>query len=140
MEIGAVNTGLYDSFNNGVYRAGFAITQPAYIKAVSDVFASLDYIERRLETRSFLAGNQPTEADVCAFVTLVRFERADYGLFKTNLKCWHDYPDFRSYLQRIYDPPGIAETVSPGPIKAGYYSIRALNPAGIVPAGPATPW
>jgi len=140
MDINAVNARLYDSFNNGVYRAGFATTQSAHIKAVTDVFASLDYIERRLEARKFLVGDQLTEADVRTFVTLVRFELAYYGLFKTNLKRLRDYPNIRSYLQRIYDLPGIAETVSPEHIKAGYYSIRALNPSGIVPAGPATPW
>ena len=140
MEINAVNARLYDSFNNGVYRAGFATTQSAYIKAVTDAFASLDYIDRRLEARKFLVGNQLTGTDVRTFVTLVRFELAYYGLFKTNLKRLRDYPNIRSYLQRIYDLPGIAETVSPEHIKAGYYSIRALNPSGIVPAGPVTPW
>jgi putative glutathione S-transferase len=32
--------------------------------------------------------------------------------------------------------PGIRETVSIDHIKRGYYSIKALNPNGIVPAGP----
>jgi putative glutathione S-transferase len=140
MEINAVNERLYDHFNNGVYRAGFATTQTAHIKAVTDVFASLDYIEQRLETRDFLVGDRLTEADVRAFVTLVRFDLAYHGLFKTNLKRVSEYPYISEYIQRIYALPGIDETVNADHIKAGYYSIRALNPSGIVPAGPATPW
>jgi len=139
-QIDSINKRLYDRFNNGVYRAGFATTQIAYEKAVKDVFDSLDFIERQLEGQYFLVGNQITEADIRAFVTLVRFELAYYGLFKTNLKHLNDYPNIHAYVQRIYTLPGIAETVNPEHIKAGYYSIRALNPSGIVPVGPATPW
>ena len=39
-------------------------------------------------------------------------------------------------MQRILALDGIAETVSLDHIKAGYYSIKALNPEGIVPVGP----
>lgn len=139
-QIDEVNERLYHKFNNGVYRAGFATTQVAYEKAVKDVFASLDFIEHQLDDRDFLAGKQLTEADVRAFVTLVRFDLAYYGLFKTNLKRVQDYPSISAYIRRIHDIPGIAETVSHDHIKAGYYSIRELNPTGIVPVGPATSW
>lgn len=139
-EIDEVNTRLYDRFNNGVYRAGFAETQAAYEQAIREVFDSLDYIDQRLNGQDFLVGDQLTEADVRAFVTLVRFEPAYYGLFKTNLKHLRDYPRIVAYMQRLYALPGIAETVNPEHIRAGYYSIRELNPSGIVPAGPLTPW
>ena len=139
-EIDAINDRLYDRFNNGVYRAGFATTQVAYDKAVQDVFASLDFIEQRLEGHDFLVGDQLTEADVRAFVTLVRFDLAYYGLFKTNLRHVRDYSNISAYIRRIYDIPGIGETVDPEHIKTGYYSIRALNPSGIVPTGPAITW
>lgn len=140
VEIDAVNTRMYDHFNNGVYRAGFATTQTAYSRAVTDVFASLDYIEQKLEGRKYLVGDQLTEADVRAFVTLIRFDLAYYGLFKTNLRRVQDYQNISAYLQRIYRLPGIASTVNPEHIKAGYYSIRALNPSGIVPVGPTISW
>ena len=39
-------------------------------------------------------------------------------------------------MARILRLPGVAETVNLDHIKAGYYSIKALNPTGIVPAGP----
>ena len=34
----------------------------------------------------------------------------------------------------------MAETVKISHIKAGYYSIKTLNPNGIVPLGPDLPW
>ena len=34
--------------------------------------------------------------------------------------------------------PGVAETVNIDHIKAGYYSVKALNPTGIIPLGPAS--
>jgi putative glutathione S-transferase len=39
-------------------------------------------------------------------------------------------------MERILCLPGVADTVNIDHIKAGYYSIKALNPTGIVPAGP----
>jgi len=139
-EIDTVNDRLYEQFNNGVYRAGFATTQLAYDNAVNDVFKSLAYIEQRLDGHDYLVGDRLTEADIRAFVTLIRFDMAYYGLFKTNLKRVQDYPTIHAYVKRIYDIPGMAETVNPAHIKAGYYSIRALNPSGIVPMGPTMPW
>lgn len=35
---------------------------------------------------------------------------------------------------------GVRETVNLDHIKRGYYSIKALNPTGIVPAGPELAW
>ena len=123
-----------------MYRAGFATTQIAYDHAVADVFDSLEFIDRRLDGQDYLVGNRLTEADVRTFVTLIRFELAYYGLFKTNLKHLGDYANIQDYVRRIYNLPGIAETVNEQHIKAGYYSIKALNPAGIVPAGPEKLW
>lgn len=139
-QIDEVNKRLYHKFNNGVYRAGFATTQRAYERAVIDVFESLDFIEQQLSKQDFLVGNTLTEADIRVFVTLVRFDLAYYGLFKTNLKRLHDYPNILAYMHRIYKLPGIAETVNPDHIKDGYYSIKALNPSGIVPIGPTVLW
>ena len=39
-------------------------------------------------------------------------------------------------MARILRLPGVRETVNLDHIKAGYYSIKALNPSGIVPRGP----
>jgi putative glutathione S-transferase len=46
-------------------------------------------------------------------------------------------PNLSAYVRRIKALPGIDATVNSTHIKHGYYSIRALNPNGIVPLGPA---
>ena len=135
-QIDALNAEVYDSLNNGVYKAGFASTQGAYDEAVAGVFKMLDALEDRL-TGDFLFGDRFTEADIRLFVTLIRFDAAYHGLFKTNLRCIADYPRLQAYTERVLRLPGVAGTVDIDHIKAGYYSIKALNPTGIVPVGPA---
>ena len=135
-EIDAWNDRLYASLNNGVYRAGFATTQQAYETAFHDVFKALDEVEAHISTRPFLVGDSLTEADIRLFVTIVRFDLAYYGLFKCNHKRIADYPALSDYLRRLLAIPAISDTLDADHIKQGYYSIRALNPTGIVPLGP----
>ena len=45
-------------------------------------------------------------------------------------------PYLHAYMKRVLALPGIAATVKLDHIKAGYYSIKDLNPSGIVPVGP----
>ena len=140
-EIDALNDAIYPTLNNGVYRAGFATTQTAYEQAFAEIFACLDSLEQRLsDARPYLHGDQFTETDIRTFVTLIRFDAAYHGLFKTNLRRIADYPNLQAYMLRILNLPGIRETVSIDHIKRGYYSIKALNPLGIVPVGPALDW
>ena len=135
-QIDALNARIYDGLNNGVYRAGFATTQEAYEEAVTEVFACLDELERQLAGKSYLLGERITETDWRAFMTLIRFDVAYHGLFKCNLRRVKDYPRLSAYLKRLYDVPGVAETVDFHHIKRTYYSITRLNPTGIVPKGP----
>lgn len=136
-EIDALNARLYDRLNNGVYKAGFSSTQAAYEEAVAAVFATLDELESRLaDGRAYLFGDRFTETDIRLFVTLVRFDPAYHGLFKCNLRRLAEYRHVSAYTDRIGALPGVAATVNLNHIKAGYYSIKALNPSGIVPAGP----
>jgi glutathionyl-hydroquinone reductase len=136
-EINALNERIYPSLNNGVYRAGFATTQIAYEEAYHGVFGMLDELETRLaDGRPFLTGETFTEADIRLFVTLIRFDAAYYGLFKCNRQRLADYAALSAYMRRVLDLPGVRETVSIDHIKRGYYSIKALNPNGIVPLGP----
>lgn len=138
--IDTLNDRIYPSLNNGVYRAGFATTQIAYEEAYHQVFAMLDELETRLgDRRRFLLGDRVTEADVRLFVTLVRFDVAYHGLFKCNLRRVADYPALFDYQARMLALPGLRETVSIDHIKRGYYSVKALNPTGIVPLGPQLP-
>ncbi|WP_437891717.1 glutathione S-transferase family protein [Phytobacter sp. V91] len=135
-EIDRLNSEIYPKLNNGVYRAGFATTQVSYQEAVQDVFSMLDRLEQHLSTAQFLCGGQLTEADIRLFVTLVRFDAAYHGLFKCNLRKLSEYPNLDRYLREMLAIPGIRETVNIDHIKQGYYSIKALNPNGIVPQGP----
>lgn len=135
-EIVQTNERLYANFNNGVYQAGFAGTQKAYDEAVLRVFDTLDWMEAQLSSSTWLVGEQLTESDIRAFVTLIRFELAYYGLFKCNLRPLSAYPAVIAYLVRLLQIPAFAASVRADQIKAGYYSIKALNPGGIVPAGP----
>lgn len=133
--IDALNARIYEPLNNGVYKAGFAVTQDAYDEAVQQVFETLDDLEDRL-TEDFFFGDRPTEADIRAFVTLIRFDAAYHGLFKTNLRRIADYPRLSAFMVRMLNLPGVRETVNMDHITRGYYSIKALNPKGIRPVGP----
>ena len=138
--IDALNAEVYGSLNNGVYRAGFATSQVAYEEAFVAVFATLDTLERRLERGPWLMGDRLTEADIRLFVTLARFDAAYNGLFKCNLRRIADHANLSAFLARLIAIPAFRDTFSLDHIKGGYYSIKALNPAGIVPLGPELGW
>jgi putative glutathione S-transferase len=135
--IDEVNDRVYNSVNNGVYRAGFATTQEAYEEAFDELFASLDWLDDRLATRRYLLGDDITEADWRLFVTLVRFDAVYVGHFKCNLRRVADYAHLSGYLRDLYQHPGIADTVDFDHIKRHYYVTHPqLNPTRIVPKGP----
>ncbi|MEA5126276.1 glutathione S-transferase family protein [Xanthomonas floridensis] len=136
-QIDAINARVYDTVNNGVYKAGFATTQQAYEDAVTPLFASLDWLEARLSQQRYLCGDTLTEADWRLFTTLVRFDAVYVGHFKCNLRRIADYPQLSGLLRELYQMPGIAETVNFQHIKGHYYQSHAtINPTGIVPMGP----
>jgi glutathionyl-hydroquinone reductase len=136
-EIDALNAVIYDTVNNGVYKAGFATTQEAYEDAVKALFATLDELETRLSTQRYLVENQLTEADWRLFTTLVRFDPVYVGHFKCNLRRIADYPNLSAYLRDLYQHKGVRETVNFTHIKHHYYRSHAtINPTGIVPLGP----
>jgi len=136
-EIDRFNARIYDTVNNGVYKAGFATTQEAYEEAVMPLFDTLDWLEDLLGSRRYLAGDLQTEADWRLFTTLIRFDAVYVGHFKCNLRRITDYPNLSAYLSDLYRTPGVAGTVDMRHIKRHYYeSHRGINPTGIVPKGP----
>ncbi|BFM15306.1 glutathione S-transferase family protein [Maricurvus nonylphenolicus] len=136
-KIDTVNARVYDTINNGVYRAGFATTQAAYETAFYQLFDALDWVEGILTTQRYLTGSHITEADWRLFTTLVRFDAVYYGHFKTNRQRLSDYPAISGYIRELYQLKGIAETVNFDHIKTHYYASHlSINPTGIVPLGP----
>ncbi|MBR8830287.1 MAG: Glutathionyl-hydroquinone reductase YqjG [Chroococcopsis gigantea SAG 12.99] len=128
---------IYQPINNGVYRAGFAQSQEAYEEAIEQLFSALDYWDNILSQKAYLCGEQLTEADVCLFTTLLRFDPVYYGFFKCNLRHIWDYDNLWRYLKVIYHYGGIKETCNMTHIKHHYYrSHPQINPSGIVPVGP----
>ena len=136
-DIDKLNAWLFETVNDGVYRAGFATAQRAYEAAARRLFASLDDLERRLGDRRFLFGGAPVESDWRLFVTLVRFDAVYYGHFKCNVRRILDYPNLYGYLRDLYQYDGVAETVNFDHIKRHYYYTHDdINPTRIVPIGP----
>ena len=140
-EIDTVNDFVYHRINNGVYKAGFATKQEVYEEEVTSLFAALDQMEERLAGQDYLVGNRLTEADIRLFTTLVRFDSVYFGHFKCNLKPLTAYPKLWAYTKRIYQLPGIAQTVNFDHIKRHYYgSHKTINPTGVIPMGPTLDW
>ena len=136
-EIDTVNARVYDTVNNGVYKAGFATAQDKYEEAYNALFDSLDWLEERLSSQRYLVGGRLTEADWRLFTTLIRFDAVYYSHFKCNRQRISDFPALSAYVRDLYQVPGVAETVDINQIKRHYYvSQRTINPTQIVPVGP----
>ena len=138
--IGDVNGRIYDTFNNGVYKAGFATTQSAYDEAVVPLFETLDWLEGRLGSQRYLMGDRLTEADWRLLPTLLRFDSVYHLHFKCNRKRIIDYPHLWAYTRELYQVPGIAETMHLDHIVRHYhYSHETINPNRIIPIIPINP-
>ena len=137
LEIDALNARVYDTLNNGVYKAGFATTQAAYEDAIGPLFSTLAMLEERLTSRRYLCGSAITEADWRLFTTLIRFDAVYVGHFKCNRRRIVDCPNLWGYLRDLHAQPGVAATVDFSHIKRHYYeSHPTINPTGITPLGP----
>ncbi len=133
----ALSSHIYETVNNGVYRAGFASAQKSYDRACLELFAALDGLEERLASRRFLFGSRIVESDWRLFCTLVRFDAVYHGHFKCNIRRITDYPNLQGYLLDLYQQPGIPETVNIPHIKRHYYFTHDdINPTRIIPLGP----
>ncbi|TKB80664.1 MAG: glutathione S-transferase family protein, partial [Nitrospira sp.] len=108
-EIDALNTFVYETINNGVYRAGFATAQRPYEREVRNLFEALDRLDARLRDHRYLFGPRVVETDWRLFVTLVRFDAVYHGHFKCNIRRIVDYPNLFGYLKDLYQVDGIAE-------------------------------
>jgi putative glutathione S-transferase len=135
--IEAVNSQIYDTFNNGVYKSGFATTQSAYDEAVGALFDTLDWLEDHLSRNRYLTGDRLTEADWRLFPTLVRFDPVYHLHFKCNRNRLVDFPNLWAYTRELFQVPGVAETVHLDHIVRHYhFSHDTINPHRIVPINP----
>jgi putative glutathione S-transferase len=140
-EIDELNGRIYESINNGVYRAGFARRQDAYEEAFEELFAAFEWLEGLLSERRYLAGDRITEADWRLFPTLVRFDEVYNLHFRCNRRRLVDYPSLWAYARELYQWPGVPETVAMDQIKRHYYTTHdELNPKRIIPVGPGYDW
>ena len=158
-EVDRIIEEIYEPINNGVYRAGFAKTQAAYDEAVDELFDALDGWDDVLADQRYLAGDRLTEADVCMFTTLVRFDQVYHTHFMCNKQFIHQYDNIWPYLQDLYQTgrhdrregpqdgrtrskttrasPGVADTVRMDHIKEHYYTTHPdVTPSRIIAAGP----
>lgn len=136
-----VNSRIYDTLNNGVYRSGFARSQSAYDDAVSKLFGTLDWLEDRLGRNRYLMGGRITEADWRLAVTLFRFDLVYHTHFKCNRNFIREMPALWAYARELYQWPGVAETVHFDHIVRHYhYSHESINPFRIVPINPVLDW
>ncbi|MEP1538811.1 MAG: glutathione S-transferase C-terminal domain-containing protein [Paracoccaceae bacterium] len=140
-EIDVLNARIYNGLANAVYRAGFATTQKAHAEAVTDVFATLDWLETLLSARRCLVGDQITEADLFLFATLVRFDSVYAPLFRCTRRRLTDYPALWAYARDLYAWPGIAATFDFDANLRGYFwNDTDTNPHRIVPELPDVDW
>ncbi|MCW5834495.1 MAG: glutathione S-transferase family protein [Labilithrix sp.] len=136
-EIDATLDAIYEPYNNGVYRAGFATKQSAYEAACADVFALLDRQEEVLAKQRYLCGDVFTEADVAFFTTSLRFDLVYYSHFKVNVRRLQDYPNVWGFVRDVYQMPAVKPTCDLDHIKVHYYwSQTTVNPHRVVPLGP----
>ena len=127
----------------GVYTIAGAENQAAYDLATGQLFGFLAELEQMLsEGGPFLLGGSVTIADVLAFTALVRFDPVYAPLFRIGGKRLADFPALTALVERVYDIPGIAETVRFDHILAHYFdSDWSIPPRrGIVPALTEMPW
>jgi glutathionyl-hydroquinone reductase len=140
-EIDALNTLIYHTVGNGVYKAGLAAGQAAYEEAFDALFTTLSALEERLGRRRFLLGDQISEADVRLYPTLARFDAVYHTLYKCNLRRLIDYPSVWGYARDLYRLPGFGDTTDFDQIKRHYYQTQDwINPTRIVPKGPYVNW
>ena len=71
-EIDTTNEWIYNEFNNGVYKAGFATSQNEYEKNATFVFNALEKINDKLGQSTFFHGDFVTETDIRIFTTAIR--------------------------------------------------------------------
>ena len=151
-QIDETNDWVYNDINNGVYKSGFATTEDAYTKAVTQLFKSLDRAEEHLSSQSksgpYFWGKSLTESDIRLFTTVIRFDPVYVQHFKCNIRDIRSgYPAIHTWLRNLYwgnKNAGVedlnrafSDTTQFEHIKKHYTkSHKQINPFSITPVGP----
>ncbi|KAF2162654.1 hypothetical protein M409DRAFT_68954 [Zasmidium cellare ATCC 36951] len=140
-EIEATNEWTYNDINNGVYKSGFATTQEAYEKAVTQLFKSLDRVEEHLSKNPgpYYHGDRLTEADVRLYTTIIRFDAVYVQHFKCNLRDIRSgYPAIHKWVRNLYwNNEAFGSTTEFTHIKNHYTKSHGqINQFAITPVGP----
>lgn len=121
---------------HGVYRCGFAKTQTAYDKAITELTETFDRADDVLQNQRYLTGDTLTDADIRLFVTLLRFDEVYAFYFRANSRLVMLTPSLLNYCRDIYQLEGVAETCNMEQIKAHFYASHAeWNKFSIIPRG-----
>jgi putative glutathione S-transferase len=137
-EIDALNDHIYETVNNGVYKAGFSRRQAVYEREVRALFETLDELDARLARQRFLFGGEPLETDWRLFTTLLRFDAVYQIHFKCSIRKLVEYEHLWPYARDLYQWPGVADTVDFDEIRAHYYMTHPMiNPSRLVAVLPA---
>lgn len=135
-EMKSVDSWIYDTLNNGVYRCGFASTQKAYDTAITELTNSFDRIDRLLQKQRFIAGDKLTLSDIRLIPTLLRFDEVYAVYFKCNTRSVRYTPAVLDYCRELYQMIGVKDTTNMEQIKLHYYTSHPhLNKFSVVPRG-----
>jgi putative glutathione S-transferase len=136
LKLEKVNEWISPLMIHGVYRCGFAKTQRAYDKAISELCRAFDQADELLSTQRYLTGNTVTDADIRLFVTLLRFDEVYAFYFRANARLVMLTPNLLNFCRDIYQIPGIAATCDMEQIKAHFYGSHAeWNKYSVIPRG-----
>eukprot|EP00549_Striatella_unipunctata_P020304 CAMPEP_0118687884 /NCGR_PEP_ID=MMETSP0800-20121206/8624_1 /TAXON_ID=210618 ORGANISM="Striatella unipunctata, Strain CCMP2910" /NCGR_SAMPLE_ID=MMETSP0800 /ASSEMBLY_ACC=CAM_ASM_000638 /LENGTH=361 /DNA_ID=CAMNT_0006585105 /DNA_START=576 /DNA_END=1661 /DNA_ORIENTATION=- len=134
-EIDELNEVIYQTINNGAYKAGFSSNQQVYEEAYEKYFNSIENLEKSLaKTKSpFLLGNKVTEVDLRLFPTIYRHDPVYFLRMKLSKAMIKDYPMLWKWVRNMYSIPGVAESSNLVHCKQGYFG-NSWNK--VIPIGP----
>ena len=136
-EIDAVNGWVYDEFQNGVYRAGFAARRrPTTRRSAASSRRWTGWRRCSATARTSPATRSPRPTGACSPRCCASTPSTTRTSAATARRLI-EYPHLIAYTKRLYQQPRIAETFSLEEIKRHYYTTHdELNPKRIIPAGP----
>ena len=125
---------LYDN----IYAAGEADNQETYETHYDLVFLALDKIEKKLEGKKYLLGDEISQADVKLYSILVRFDVIYYFAFRLNRNHIEDFKNIFRYAKSLYKREEFRKATDFEKFKKEFYLglDEVANPYRLVADGP----